>query len=50
MILLGLDLSNWPFVFLGRGMRVGKLGDGGGENSRWLKLNREEVADRGPRS
>ena len=32
----------------GRGTSAGRLGDGGGEKRRWLKLNREEVADRGP--
>jgi len=35
--------------FLGRDMRAGNDGDGGGEEKRrWLKLKREDVAERGP--
>jgi hypothetical protein len=33
-----------------RGTRAGRLGEGGGEARRWLKLKREEVAERGPES
>jgi hypothetical protein len=36
--------------FLGGGEREGRPGDGGGEKRRWLKLNREDVEERGPRS
>ena len=32
------------------GTKAGRLGEGGGDLMRWLKLNREEVDDRGPRS
>lgn len=31
-----------------RGTNAGRLGDGGGEMIRWLKLKREEVEDKGP--
>jgi hypothetical protein len=31
-----------------RGTNAGRLGDGGGDWMRWLKLNREEVEDNGP--
>lgn len=33
--------------FLGRGTNTGRLGEGGGEKRRWLKLNRAEVEERG---
>jgi len=33
-----------------RGIKAGRLGEGGGEARSWLKLNREEVEDCGPRS
>lgn len=29
-----------------RGRRAGRLGEGGGENKRWLKLRREDVAEK----
>lgn len=32
------------------GIRAGRLGEGGGDFMRWLKLNREEEDDSGPRS
>ena len=31
-----------------RGTNAGRLGDGGGDWMRWLKLNRAEVEDNGP--
>lgn len=34
----------------GLGIKAGRLGEGGGEKRRWLKLKREDVEDRGPRS
>lgn len=38
----------WMGDFRGGGISAGRLGDGGGEEKRrWLKLKREEVADRG---
>lgn len=37
-------------LLFGRGMRAGRLGEGGGENKRWLKLKRDDVEERGPRS
>ena len=36
--------------FLGGGISAGSLGEGGGEKSRWLKLNRDDVEESGPRS
>lgn len=32
------------------GTKAGRLGEGGGDFMRWLKLKREEVDDNGPRS
>lgn len=32
------------------GTKAGRLGDGGGDLIKWLKLNLEEVDDDGPRS
>jgi hypothetical protein len=34
----------------GLGTRAGRLGDGGGEKKRWLKLYVDEVAESGPLS
>lgn len=31
-----------------RGTNAGRLGDAGGDARRWLKLNREDVEERGP--
>lgn len=38
------------FGFFRGGDNEGNPGDGGGEKTRWLKLKREDVEDRGPLS
>lgn len=49
--LLGLTRPTSPLDGLrGGGDSDGKPGDGGGEKTRWLKLKREEVEERGPLS
>ena len=51
MILLGRTRAASPRDgFRGGGESVGRPGDGGGEKTRWLKLKRDDVEERGPLS
>ncbi len=51
MILLGRTKPASPLEgFRGGGESEGRPGDGGGEKTRWLKLKRDEVEERGPLS
>lgn len=42
--------SSFRFGFFTGGESDGRPGDGGGEKTKWLKLKRDDVEERGPRS